>query len=184
MRRSCSRDCFVTKTRCGRRCSADARRRVLRPRRPLTLKPLTLQEIRLLVGCALGDLLRIRAPEVPYESDDTLKARAARERAARRAGAACRLGPDSSAISSCLAAQEVYRLLISSLRTLEEPPNSPLFERAAQLLSVVTKVRPHARARLHFARVARAGLFGSRARRRARRCSRARRSSALCRCWT
>jgi hypothetical protein len=41
------------------------------------LKPLC-QEIRLLTGCALGDLLRIRAPEVPYETDEQLKARAAR----------------------------------------------------------------------------------------------------------
>jgi len=49
--------------------------------------------VRLLVGCALGDMLRIRAPEVPYESDDTLKARAARERPARLAGAGCRLRP-------------------------------------------------------------------------------------------
>ena len=40
------------------------------------------QEVRLFVGCALGNVLRIRAPEVPYEDDDVLKARV-------RATAAC-----------------------------------------------------------------------------------------------
>jgi hypothetical protein len=80
-------------------------------------------------------------------------------------------------------AQEVYRCLISALRTLEEPPSSPLFERAAQLLSVVTKVRRRATLRvLQFARVA---LASAHARAPcSRHAPRARRSSALCRCWT
>ena len=53
-------------------------RRAASPGAPGAQTPRTVQEIRLLVGCALGDMLRICAPEVPYESDETLKARAPR----------------------------------------------------------------------------------------------------------
>jgi hypothetical protein len=52
------------------------------------------QEVRLLVGCALGSVLRIRAPEVPYEEDETLKARPApRNRAPARPVAALFVRP-------------------------------------------------------------------------------------------
>jgi hypothetical protein len=113
------------------------------------------QEVRLLVGCALGNVLRIRAPEVPYEADETLKARARKRRG--RAPASCRHfpGPDSCAPGfsfSCALdrpgatrAQEVYRLFFSCIRMLEDTANSASFDRAAALLSTLAKARGHPR---------------------------------------
>ena len=136
------------------------------PSAPGAQTPSTAQEIRLLVGCALGDMLRICAPEVPYESDETLKARAPRERPARRAGAGCRASPDSSLRCPSAArgragrVPPAHQLVAHAGGATQQPavrPRGAAAERGDQ------GAARRGGARLHFARAC--PLRGSRARR-------------------
>jgi hypothetical protein len=106
--------------------------------------------VRLLVGCALGNVLRIRAPEVPYEADETLKAR---RRRARGAPACPRQpGPDSSLLLLC-------RLAALPRCAGRVPPVSQLHPHAGRAAQQ-RRLRPRRQPAEHADQGARVAAFG------------------------